>query len=165
MNDEQINNYSNAYSSYPVTGNNRLIPSRSLIVKVVVLAVIVTVGLVTDAILNGGATYIKLPSAPPILGQATQSQVNKINNVKKSSNYTLQNTHSFYSGNWIVTNLTPTGNTGGQTIVVMEKIGQFYQTVLGPGTSFPSNVTQGLPSDVSSYLNRTGAVYSNNESL
>lgn len=142
------------------TNNNTNVRNTLIIMSVVIILIIV--GYLGKYLILGGANYSKTTSAALLVGQVAQSldiSNGKTVSISATNNFTLQNTKYFDNSTWVVTKVIPLNNQANNGIVVMQKVGQFYQSVLGPGSSFPSSAVQGLPTDVQQYLNSLGLVY------
>jgi len=137
---------------------------HKLTVTIISVFLLLAAGIVGNRIITGGAAVVTLPSAPLLLGQATQPLLaTSLPGARPTvSGYTIRNVRYFDSNTWAIAQLVPPKNGGDITTVAMQMVGPFYQTILGPGTSFSSNATTGLPTDVTQYLNSRGQVYNAN---
>jgi hypothetical protein len=138
--------------------NNELSSIKLPLAIIGALVLLLLIGIVFKSLIVG-APVVRLQPAPALYGQVSQTLLIGTggNKILSDKNFTLQNPVYFDSNSWVVVRFIPKDKSGDNATVVMQKIGPFYQVVLGPGTEFPSN-DQGLPSDVYSYLQSKGLI-------
>ncbi|MEI9913493.1 MAG: hypothetical protein WDN66_00540 [Candidatus Saccharibacteria bacterium] len=119
-----------------------------------VLVVVLIAGIVVRSSVIGNK-YVQLNKAQPLYGQISQVLLTGTggNKVLSANDYKLSGVKYLDNQAWVVAHFTQPGSQGGY--VLLNKVGQFYQVVLGPGTLFPANLT-GIPSDVTQYLSNNG---------
>jgi hypothetical protein len=140
-----------------MTDNN--FSNRVLVIGIAFLVIVFIAAQVTAHVLMNGSTNVTIGSASPLLGQAAQTLVNKTN-TPTTAGYTLRDIKYFDNRTWALATIAPPAKSNADPgMVIMEKVGQFYIPVVGPGTSIPSTLTQGLPTDLSQYLTTKGLVY------
>jgi hypothetical protein len=127
----------------------------------VVLVLLILVPVIKHDIL-GGATYINLPSAPPLAGVVSQSLGGASNNGGSfpvdGKDYKLS-VRYFDNTTWAVGIIQPLNSSINGSTVVLEKQQGTYQAVIGPASAVPTTELQGLPTDVSDYTKANIAVY------
>ena len=131
--------------------------------QIFILILAIAVGLVSSKLILG-ASYIKLANAPVLYGQIAQSLIigtgaNKVLIVK---NYAIKDQEYIDNGSWVIAQFNPQGNQGDNNSVVMQKVGPFYEVVLGPGSAFPNYLQYGLPFDVYQDMVINGLIYEPN---
>ena len=131
---------------------------HSLAIIVVILLIIIVIGYISRSLIMR-ASFVKLSPTQPLIGQVSQTLINASgsNKILDPSGYALEDIHYFYGRAWAVAKFISPKGDGDNSTVVMQKVDQFYQVVLGPGTAFPTSSEAGLPIDVSKYLNSKGS--------
>ena len=120
------------------------------------LMLVLVVGFIAKGLILG-EKVVNLGPAEPLYGQISQLSLNGSggNKILSADDYTLSNQQYLDNNAWVVTKFTPPNNQGDAGYVLMNKIGPFYEVVLGPGTVFPSNLS-GIPTSVQAYLSSQG---------
>lgn len=141
--------------------NNTKLTSIRVLVVLGLLVLILAGGQLVIQAITGGASVATPQGAQPIVGQAAQPLIDKnsANSTQDTAAYSLQHIVYFDNNTWLVAKLTTQNSKANEGSVVMQKVGAFYQPVLGPGTNFQANSVNGMPADVAQYLNSKGLVY------
>lgn len=137
-----------------------LVMNKNTVVKMgtCLLGVYVVFGLVHYVVL-GGAHKIKLPPAPPLVGQIEQVlRQNSDGSLKKNGVDFSLNSQYFENKTWVVVDIQ--GLRHSQSgYVIMKKNDGVYQVISGPGTALASTQLSAFPEDVSGYLTTRLTIY------
>ncbi len=134
-------------------------PRKILLASLLLVIPLLGAAIIQRAIL-GGSIIVKLKPAPLLTGQVSQSLgANPDGSLPTyGKDYALQ--VRFFDNNvWMVGNIKSLKNTTDTAVIVMEKQGGSYRTMLGPGSAFPLTQVQSLPNDVGAYLSSQAAIY------
>jgi hypothetical protein len=140
--------------------NNEQASMRKPITLFIIFILLLIVAVFTRTAVAGGPV-IKLSPAPALYGQVSQTLLDGTggNQVLKAIPFDLKNVRYFNNNSWVAAEYVAIDNQSDNGAVLMQKVGSYYVDVLGPGTAFPSNIQQGLPGDVYSYLQSKGLIY------
>jgi preprotein translocase subunit SecG len=132
---------------------------RPFISLYVVLLIILVLSFGIKSLILGGHQSIRLEAAPSLSGAVSQGLFESTTATRLAQpgiDYTLAKTTYLQAGAWAVTTMKPIGPAADNGTLVLRKVGDAYQVVLGPGTSFSTAQTKSLPGVVTNFLIASG---------
>jgi hypothetical protein len=138
---------------------------QGTVIRVSALVLLLIAVFTIRPILLGGGQKVTLQSAPELTGQVSQAFATTATGDLPAAgkDYKLYNTKYLENDDWIVTNFKWLNEYGNDGVIVLQKKDGIYNPMLGPGSAFPSTVTETLPPSVSLYLNSIGVLYDPSE--
>ncbi|MDB5164340.1 MAG: hypothetical protein JWS12_958 [Candidatus Saccharibacteria bacterium] len=125
------------------------------------MGLLIIVAIVARVLIIGSSPVVTLKSAPPLTGAISQSLATAPKSVSQpqvGKDYSIKVIHYLDNQEWAVIQVESTGSDHNSATLVMQKVGTTYHTVLGPGTSFSIDSSQGVPADVVQYLKSQGVL-------
>lgn len=122
----------------------------------IVLIFIGATSIIRHAIL-GGAT-VKTPATTSVTQQITQSVTSTPATSPTpvfSSDVVVKNIKYFDNKTWLVATIDQKSVPGNIAYIIMQKTGEAYTTVSGPGTDFAGILPKDTPNDVAQYIRST----------
>jgi len=134
---------------------------RKLVVRLGLITVLLLAVLLISPIMLGGGKEVKLKSAALLTGQVAQAldRVHGGNLQTPGKDFQLQDVTYFQDKQWVYVHIKPTDTHAQDSFAVLHKKNGIYTVVVGPGTEFDSNTTNGLPDEVGLFLVHKGMVY------
>lgn len=133
--------------------------AKRLIASFIFLAIVIAGSLVARHLILGSAPYARLQTASPLAAYVAPSLVTGSGYMpQEGKDFNITGTHYYDDKRWVVVSINSTGKSN-RAFLVLQKMNGTYAVVLGPGSSFPSDVTQNLPPDVAEYLSSNRLIY------
>ena len=138
------------------TRSKRILATAALVLIGILIITIVGYQLILSGTHTSG-------SAESTIGdQVSQSITNPLDPDKvpvEGKDYKISDKHYFENKTWMVATIESTKENGADPATIVMKLENgAYVMALGPGTSFPPEVTTGLPDSVYKYLNEQGVI-------
>lgn len=139
---------------------------KQLIIAYSFLGVLVVCAVITKYIVLGGLLPTTLKPAPPLSGVIGPSLANLAVGGSipvEGKDYNIKTVRYFSSRTYAVVLVGSLKITTDPGVLVLQKLNGNYRVILGPGTSFQQNQIQGLPDNVTEYLQTKVLIYVPND--
>lgn len=129
---------------------------RTYIIAAVFIVVVIGLAFGVRTILLGG-TSVDTPSDNSLHDAVAQKMAGT--QLGESGDFSIEDAHYFEDKQWAVATVKPKQANAAETdIAIFQKTDDSYQVVMGPGSVFPEDTIQYLPSSVLNYLRSINAI-------